>query len=400
MIHLHPYGIFLDLDSTRKRYPIPEDVKLAKAVPVSDKIALLDESESTLYEFKILTQIGKGAYSDVFATDLRVGGMETVVKRIRVSDYAAEAVATEALTQILIVQATEDYNDGKRKGPFAPRFFCIGYDADFYYLLSERIGASFKDIIEAVVKPSLLMYLFVEVAETMKILWDTVRFNHRDMKFDNIMIDNEGRIRIVDFGLSCLKFGSLQVEPAYSHLRKIFDHCDLRSRDMKTFFNYFLHHTKFKTLNCPLKRIVKALMFSGHEEPSNWEGTYPVFNAEPNLPNMFPETVIDILQSLKFADAENICSDIQPSWIKHVGELNKGLLKTLTKEELREIPKAQLLEYLENYPSARLFSKIEKTTNDMDIRAFCQKGLNNPNLEFNTETRKGGRRNRRKTRKL
>jgi hypothetical protein len=399
MIHLHPYGIFLDLDPATKRHPIPEDVKLAKAVLVSGKIALLDESGSALYEFKILKQIGRGGYSDVFTTDLRIGGMETVVKRIRVSEYAPDAVTTEALTQILVVRATEDYSDG-RKGPFAPRFFCIGADADFYYLLSERIGATLKDLVEAIVKPSLLMYLFVEVAETLKILWETVRFNHRDMKFDNVMMDDAGRIRIVDFGLSCLKFGSLQIEPAYSHLRKIFDHCDLRSRDMKTFFNYFLHHTKFKTLDCPLKRIVKALMFSGHEEPSNWEGSYPVFNAEPNLPNMFPETVVNVLRSLKFVDAENLCSEAEPSWIRHVGELNKGLIKTLTKEELREIPKAQLLEYLENYPSARLFSKVEKTTNDEDIRTFCQKGLNNPNLEMNTETRKGGRRHRRKTRKL
>jgi hypothetical protein len=115
---------------------------------------------------------------------------------------------------------------------------------------------------------------------------------------------------------------------------------------------------------------------------------------------MYPETVIDVLRSLKFVDAENICSDIEPSWIRHVGELNKGLIKTLTKEELREIPKAQLLEYLENYPSTRLFRKVEKTTNDEDIRIFCQKGLNNPNLEMNTETRKGGKRHRRKTRKL
>lgn len=390
----------MDLDPARKRHPIPEDVKLAKAVAVSGTIALLDESGSALHEFKMLTQIGRGGYSDVFATDLRISGMETVVKRIRVSEYAPEAVATEALTQILVVRATEDYSDGSRKGPFAPRFFCIGADADFYYLVSERIGATLKAMVEAVVKPSLLIFLFVEVAETLKILWETVRFNHRDMKFDNVMMDDEGRVRIVDFGLSCLKFGSLQIEPAYSHLRKIFDHCDLRSRDMKTFFNYFLHHTKFKTLDCPLKRIVKALMFSGHEEPSNWEGSYPVFNAEPNLPNMYPETVIDVLRSLKFADAENICSDIGPSWIRHVGELNKGLIKTLTKEELREIPKAQLLEYLENYPSTRLFRKVEKTTNDEDIRTFCQKGLNNPNLEINTETRKGGRRQRRKTRKL
>ena len=403
MIHLHPYGIFLDLDPARKRHPIPEDVKLAKAVPVSGKIALLDESGSTLHEFKILKQIGKGGFSEVFATDLRIGGMETVVKRIRVSEYAAEDVTTEALTQILVVRATEDYSDGSRKGPFAPRFFCMGANTDFYYMLSERVEATLKDMVDAVEKPSLLMYLFVEVAQTMKILWDTVRFNHRDMKFDNVMMDIEGNVRIVDFGLSCLKFGQLQIVPTYSHLRKIFEHCDLRSRDMKTFFTYFLHHTKFKTLDCPLKRIVKALMFSGHEEPSNWEGTYQIYNAEPNLPNMFPETIVDVLRSLKFADAENICSDVEPSWIRHVGELNKGLLKTLTKEELREIPKAQLLEYLENYPSARLFRKLEKTTNDADILAFCKKGLNNNNLEFNTETRKGGRRQgrqRRKTRKL
>ena len=411
MLHLHPYGIFLDIDPATKTRPIPRDVRLSKAVHDGETIAMLDESGAKVHEFRMLEPLGTGSFSEVFATDTPIDGMDTVVKRIRVSHHSAEAIVTEALLQILVVKATEHYDEDGRKGPFAPRFFRIGVDEEYYYMISERIYATLKEVVAAVKKPSALMHLFIEVAHIMKILWDILEFNHRDMKFDNIMMDATGKIRIVDFGFSCLKYEhTLQVVSTYSNIRKTFNYCDLRSRDMKTFFHYFLHHSKFrgyftdhmrlKGRVCPLKRIIEALMFSDHEKPTNWEGTYPAYNAEGNLPNMFPETVVNVLQHLKFVDTEDICSEIDPSWVEHIGELNKGLLKTLTKEELRRIPKEHLLEYLKTYPSIRLLEKIESGTNDEEIRAFCKEGLKNPDLFLNTPTRKGGRRARRKTRRV
>jgi len=390
MIHLHPYGIFLDLDPTTEKRPIPEDVRVSRVEVVGETYVMFDETNAKALEFRMREQLGKGSFSDVFASDLRIDNMETVVKRISISEYSINEVLTEALTHILVFKATEHYREGGLKGPFAPHFFRIGADKDFCYIVNERMHLTLKQVVETVDKPSILMHLFVEVATIMKILWDKIGFNHRDMKFDNIMFDKEGKIRIIDFGFSCLNYGVLQIVPAYSHSRKTLEHCDLRSRDMKTFFHYFINITKFRTFNCPLHRIIKALMFSGGEEPTNWLAVYPVYNAEPNLPNMFPETIINVFKHLRFMEPENMCSEIDPSWVNHIGELNKGLLKTLTKEELNHIQKGVLLDYLTTYPSARLLGKIMRTTDDEEIRLFCEKGLANQNLILNTPTRKGG----------
>jgi serine/threonine protein kinase len=358
-------------------------------------ITFFDESHNKVLALNTTEHIGKGASSDVFATDTTIEGMETVIKRIRVSEHNAADVATEALLQILVVKATEHFHDGGRKGPFAPWFFRIGVDAEYYYLISERMRATIKQMVEVIEKPSHLMYLFVEVAQTMKILWDLVEFNHRDLKMDNIMLDENNRIRFVDFGCSCLQYGSLQVASTYSYVRKTLEHCDVRSRDMKSFFYSFLHNSKFAMRICPLRRILQALMYSGKDEPKHWLSTYSAYNAEPNLPNMFPETIAHLFRHIQFADPENICSEIDPSWVTYIGEWNKGLLKMLTKEELQHLPTAQLLEYMKTYPSARLFAKLMRTTDNEEIRRFCEKAMEDSDLQLNTPTRKGGRRTRR-----
>jgi serine/threonine protein kinase len=276
------------------------------------------------------------------------------------------------------------------------------------YLISERLERDIKSVLTYDSSARILRIIIVELAKILSELWDKLKFNHRDLKPDNIMFTRDGKLRLIDFGTSCLTYGGVSIEPRYGYLRKIMEHCKRPSRDMKTFFNYFLYYSKYRSASpCPLKNIILGLMASGEENPTEWQNTYTAYNMEPELPNLFPENVVTLFSNLHFL-GDDACSKIEPSWVLHLAELNKGVLSLMTKEEFNTIPKERVLNYLRTYPSVRLFRLVlKKSDDDAEIKAFCEKGLEDENLELDyrpknqhnynaTPSRFGGRRKTRK----
>jgi hypothetical protein len=147
-------------------------------------------------------------------------------------------------------------------------------------------------------------------------------------------------------------------------------------------------------------------MASGEATPTEWQNTYTAYNMEPELPNLYPENVVTLFSNLHFV-GEDDCSIIEPSWVLHLAELNRGIMSLMTKEEFNLLPKERVLNYLRTYPSVRLFRLVLKKSDDVEIKAFCEKGLEDENLELDyrpknkgnnddTVSRFGGRRRTRK----
>jgi hypothetical protein len=393
---LTPFGIFHYFDPGKGGWLIPEDVSVSK-VTTDDSTGLLsfsDKSGKTVFSVTCGKILGSGSFGKTYQTLNKVHGFDVVVKIMSADEFSTHSVAMEVLTQIILVKETLGYDTAGVKGPFAPRLFMFGRSDDSLYIVMERLASELKPIIKANTKATLLVGIIIGVSRILEHLWSLLKFNHRDLKPDNIMVSSDGQIRLIDFGTSCLMYGPVEVSPGYGHLRKLFDHCSLPSRDLKTLFYYILKHTKYKDIECGFKRVLRALMFSGEEEPAEWSHVYSAFNAEPALPNLMPSTVITVLSGLKFTD-ESDCAEVLPEWVYLVQELNKGFLAELTATEFNLIDKGRLLDYLAKHKSVRLLRRVLKISTDDTVKAFCSAGLNDEELELNTEGRFGGRRSRR-----
>jgi serine/threonine protein kinase len=146
--------------------------------------------------YEVIKKLGSGGMADVFLAQDRLLGRQVALKILSsryandeqfIERFRREASSAASLNHPNIVQI---YDRGEAEGT--------------YYIAMEYLeGRSLKEIIlkYAPLSPDLVVSVSVQILEALRFAHrrDVI---HRDIKPQNMIIDNEGRVKVTDFGIA------------------------------------------------------------------------------------------------------------------------------------------------------------------------------------------------------
>ncbi|CAM8980108.1 unnamed protein product [Rhodiola kirilowii] len=148
--------------------------------------------------FEKIDKIGQGTYSNVYkARDLITGNI-VALKKVRFDDLEQESIKFMA-REILILRKLDHPNVLKLQGLVTSRMSCSLY-LIFEYMEHDLSGLAAQPGIK---------FTLSQIKCYMKQLLSGLEHCHkqgvlhRDIKGSNLLIDNEGNLKIADFGLAC-----------------------------------------------------------------------------------------------------------------------------------------------------------------------------------------------------
>lgn len=146
--------------------------------------------------YEVIRKLGSGGMADVYLANDRLLGRQVALKVLSgryandeqfVERFRREASSAASLNHPNIVQI---YDRGEAEGT--------------YYIAMEYLeGRSLKEIIVryAPLSPDLVLSISIQIVEALRFAHrrDVI---HRDIKPQNIIVDNDGRVKVTDFGIA------------------------------------------------------------------------------------------------------------------------------------------------------------------------------------------------------
>lgn len=342
-LDLRPYGLNWTLDpKTMTTKFIPDSPTYAEAIRSGDKISIMIGTQEK--KFRISgKKLGSGSYGVTYPLEDLNGDPTPKVVKVMSKELNFKSdpakYLREAIIQIIIEKETENesYPEINLYGPFAPRLFYIGVEKTEYYIISERLTNTLLANMKSDKLDEYKTHI-VKIAKILQVLYAKLRFNHRDLKFDNIMYtlnpNNTENIKLIDFGFSCLKYKGIQI----SNNTEKLSHCYKMSRDMSSIFYYIINFTLLDKSSY-LYRIIDSLLNSqSGYAPENWRNTYSTYNSIVDYANLYPEVIYTIFS--------NIDSTNSNTWVKYLDEINIKLLHITTTEEFANFQMDKLVKFI------------------------------------------------------
>ena len=238
-LDLSPYGIKLMIDPSMKSIDSLLKIDIVGQA-ILERGAILINGET----YKRGTLLGSGSYGSVYKCSKNSCSEAYALKFIELTDI--EQFLKEVIIQILMMKMSEN----EKNGPHVPRIICVGVDWDNSRgcIISELMEDTVKNLLTKNTKPQKeidVPFVLNEVAYMLDFFGKTLKFNHRDLKADNIMYvrkEGEIHIKLIDFGFSCLTWGSLHISTeSYPFVSP----CYKEGRDLQQLI-YNLYIGKFK----------------------------------------------------------------------------------------------------------------------------------------------------------
>ena len=148
--------------------------------------------QTEIGEYLILEQIGKGSFSTVYRARHKRSNFLVSIKII-----SKEVIQRDKLEKELNIMKALDH-------PFAIALFDFFENDQNYFIVMENVeGTSLHQHIKehGAFPEWLCKHFFCQIICVLDYLHNKLKIAHRDLKLDNIMLDRNGNIRLIDFGL-------------------------------------------------------------------------------------------------------------------------------------------------------------------------------------------------------
>lgn len=152
---------------------------------------------SSINDFDIIKPISKGAFGSVFLAKKRTTGDYYAIKVLKKSDMIAKNQITNVKAERMILMT-------QTQSPFVVKLFFTFQSADYLYLVMEYLpGGDCASLCKALggLPEEWTKQYVAEVVNGLESL-HSKGVVHRDMKPDNLLIDQKGHLKLTDFGLS------------------------------------------------------------------------------------------------------------------------------------------------------------------------------------------------------
>ena len=178
----------------------------------------IDPIGNKISDFVKIKEIGHGKFGTVYKMKSKISNKEYAVKFIPVPKDTNKDKNENDNKNIL----REEIIMGLNSHPNIVHLYRVFKDNDFHYLVSEFIyGITLESYVNdfhknypnSYIKQDFVIKIFKQILSGLKCLHDKKIF-HRDIKPDNILIDQKNNVKITDFGLSAFfikGFPGLQV---------------------------------------------------------------------------------------------------------------------------------------------------------------------------------------------
>ncbi|KAG0172634.1 hypothetical protein DFQ28_007650 [Apophysomyces sp. BC1034] len=155
----------------------------------------------SIKDFDIIKPISKGAFGSVFLAKKRATGDYYAIKFLKKSDMIAKNQVTNVKAERMILMTQTD-------SPFVTKLFYTFQSKDYLYLVLEYLNggdcSALIKVLGSLPEDWARNYL-AEVTLGLEYL-QSRNVIHRDLKPDNLLIDQNGHLKLTDFGLSRIGF--------------------------------------------------------------------------------------------------------------------------------------------------------------------------------------------------
>lgn len=153
---------------------------------------------TTLREYRLLEEIGRGGMGTVFRAEHQSLGKQVAVKVLPAGASQDQLLAARFRREMKAV--------GRLEHPNIVRALDAGQEADTLYLAMELVdGPDLSQLVKRVGPPSIAdaSEIVLHAAEALQAAHEA-GLVHRDIKPSNLMLDRDGRVRLLDLGLALL----------------------------------------------------------------------------------------------------------------------------------------------------------------------------------------------------